>query len=250
MSRAIASEPVQRTILVVEDDADLRDLITYNLRSEDYHVLTAADGVTALDIARQQPVSLVLLDLMLPRLDGLDVCRQLRARPETASVPIVMLTARGEETDKVVGLEVGADDYVTKPFSWKELRARIRAQLRRGEQTSVNNGGQHEHAPIEGNPILATGDMRIDIDRREVHRGEREIELPARLFDLLVYMVRNKGLVLTRDRLLQHVWGYDYAGDTRTVDVHMRWLREKVEDDPANPALVQTVRGVGYRFKG
>ncbi|MGZ3665375.1 MAG: response regulator [Ktedonobacterales bacterium] len=240
---------MQRIILVVEDDIDLRDLITYNLRGEGYVVLTAADGVTALDIARQNPVSLVLLDLMLPRLDGLDVCRQLRARPETASVPILMLTARGEETDKVVGLEVGADDYVTKPFSWKELRARIRAQLRRGEQNSANTVGQHEPAANESR-IFNVGDLHIDVDRREVHRGEREIELPARLFDLLVYMVRNKGLVLTRDRLLQHVWGYDYAGDTRTVDVHMRWLREKIEDDPATPTLVLTVRGVGYRFKG
>ena len=243
------SEHVQRTILVVEDDADLRDLITYNLRGEGYFVLTAADGVTALEIARQNPISLVLLDLMLPRLDGLDVCRQLRAKPETASVPILMLTARGEETDKVVGLEVGADDYVTKPFSWKELRARIRALLRRGEQATANAAGHHEPTADESR-VLTTGDLRIDVDRREVHRGEREIELPARLFDLLVYMVRNKGLVLTRDRLLQHVWGYDYAGDTRTVDVHMRWLREKLEDDPATPLLVQTVRGVGYRFKG
>ena len=243
------SEHVQRTILVVEDDADLRDLITYNLRGEGYFVLTAADGVTALEIARQNPISLVLLDLMLPRLDGLDVCRQLRAKPETASVPILMLTARGEETDKVVGLEVGADDYVTKPFSWKELRARIRALLRRGEQATASAAGHHEPTADESR-VLTTGDLRIDVDRREVHRGEREIELPARLFDLLVYMVRNKGLVLTRDRLLQHVWGYDYAGDTRTVDVHMRWLREKLEDDPATPLLVQTVRGVGYRFKG
>ncbi len=249
MTPAIESEHAQRAILVVEDDADLRDLITYNLRGEGFVVLTAADGVTALDIARQNPVSLVLLDLMLPRLDGLDVCRQLRARPETAQVPILMLTARGEETDKVVGLEVGADDYVTKPFGWKELRARIRALLRRGEQASAPPATQRKPAAEESR-VLTTGDLHIDLDRREVRRGEREIELPARLFDLLVYMVRNKGLVLTRDRLLQHVWGYDYAGDTRTVDVHMRWLREKIEDDPATPLLVQTVRGVGYRFKG
>jgi DNA-binding response OmpR family regulator len=238
----------QRTILIVEDDAPLRDTIAYNLRGEGYLVLTAADGVAALDIARQNPISLVLLDLMLPRLDGLDVCRQLRSRPETAQTPILMLTARGEETDKVVGLELGADDYVTKPFSWKELRARVRALLRRGEQTPLV--AQMEVGPHEDGRVLTSGDLRIDVDRREVRRGEREIELPARLFDLLVYMVRNRGLVLTRDRLLQHVWGYDYAGDTRTVDVHMRWLRERLEDDPANPQLVLTVRGVGYRFKG
>jgi two-component system alkaline phosphatase synthesis response regulator PhoP len=238
---------VERTILVVEDDDVLRDTIAYNLRGEGYLVLTAADGVMALEAARQNPVSLVLLDLMLPRLDGLDVCRQLRTRAETATTPILMLTARGEETDKVVGLEMGADDYVTKPFSWKELRARVRALLRRGEQSAGPAGA--ESAADEGR-VLQSGDLRIDVDRREVTRGERQIELPARLFDMLVYMVRNKGLVLTRDRLLQHVWGYDYAGDTRTVDVHMRWLREKIEDDPANPQLVQTVRGVGYRFKG
>jgi DNA-binding response OmpR family regulator len=237
----------QRTILVVEDDAPLRDTIAYNLRGEGYLVLTAADGVTALDVARQNPVSLVLLDLMLPRLDGLDVCRQLRSRPETAQTPILMLTARGEETDKVVGLELGADDYVTKPFSWKELRARVRALLRRGEQAPPL--AQPEPGAQADGRVLTSGDLRIDVDRREVRRGEREIELPARLFDLLVYMVRNRGLVLTRDRLLQHVWGYDYAGDTRTVDVHMRWLRERLEDDPAAPQLVLTVRGVGYRFK-
>lgn len=240
----------RRTILVIEDDEALRDTLVYNLRGEDYAVLTAADGVTGLDLARRQAVSLVLLDLMLPRLDGLEVCRQLRARPETAGTPILMLTARGEETDKVVGLELGADDYVTKPFGWAELRARIRALLRRGEQSTIGA----TNLPIEGAPpegrVLTAGDLRIDVDRHEVQRGEREIELPARLFDLLVYLVRNKGLVLTRDRLLQHVWGYDYAGDTRTVDVHVRWLRERVEDDPAHPTLVQTVRGVGYRFKG
>lgn len=245
---------VPRTILVVEDDTALRDTIAYNLRGEGYTVLTAADGITALEIARQHVVSLVLLDLMLPRLAGLDVCRQLRAKPESANIPIMMLTARSEEIDKVVGLEVGADDYVTKPFSWKELRARVRALLRRGEHAASAPAESATQAASGSDGaesrVLTAGDLRIDVDRREVRRGEREIELPARLFDLLVYMVRNRGLVLTRDRLLQHVWGYDYAGDTRTVDVHMRWLREKVEDDPAAPLLVQTVRGVGYRFKG
>src|SRR5579885_2514518 len=247
--QAANSPTIPRTLLVVEDDGALRDTIAYNLRREGYHVVTAADGVAALRLAQQQPPALVLLDLMLPRLDGWDVCRQLHAQPETARVPILMLTARGEETDKVIGLELGADDYVTKPFSWKELRARVRALLRRGEHApAAANAGAESAA--EGGRILASGDLRIDVDRREVRRGEREIELPARLFDLLVYLVRNKGLVLTRDRLLQHVWGYDYTGDTRTVDVHMRWLREKLEDDPANPQLLLTVRGVGYRYKG
>ncbi len=235
---------MDRTILVVEDDSVLRDAIVYNLRNEGYQVVTAEDGVAALEVARDQPLSLVLLDIMLPRLSGLDVCRELRARPETANTPIMMLTARGEETDKVVGLELGADDYVTKPFGWKELHARVRALLRRGENTQGAGSAIGEAAQ----PLRA-GDVRIDVDRREVRRGERVIELPARLFDLLVYLVRNKGLVLTRDRLLQNVWGYEYAGDTRTVDVHVRWLREKIEDDPADPKLIQTVRGVGYRFK-
>ena len=240
---------MERTILVVEDDSALRDTIAYNLRGEGYMVLTAADGISALEITHQNPVSLVMLDLMLPRLDGLDVCRQLRTRTETANTPILMLTARGEETDKVIGLELGADDYVTKPFSWKELRARVRALLRRGEHTPATTSTTVENTG-EDRRILTAGDLHIDVDRREVRRGDREIELPTRLFDLLVYLVRNKGLVLTRDRLLQHVWGYDYAGDTRTVDVHMRWLREKLEDDPASPQLLLTVRGVGYRYKG
>jgi DNA-binding response OmpR family regulator len=239
-----------RTILVVEDDAVLRETIAYNLRGEGYAVLTAADGVVALELARQQAVALVLLDLMLPRLDGLEVCRQLRAQPATARVPILMLTARGEETDKVVGLELGADDYVTKPFAWSEVRARIRALLRRSEAADSAAPAAGETARGAGANVLVAGDLRIDSDRREVTRGARQIELPARLFDLLVYMVRNRGTVLTRDRLLERVWAYEYTGDTRTVDVHIRWLREKLEDDPAHPTLIQTVRGVGYRFKG
>lgn len=239
----------ERTLLVVEDDAALRDTMMYTLRREGYRVLVASDGVTALEVARQQPPALVILDLMLPRLDGLDVCRQLRSRPETARTPILMLTARGEESDVVVGLEMGADDYVTKPFSWNELRARIRALLRRGEQPlaeASDDAGQSQ----PGAHIMTAGDIRIDEDRREVFKRGQPIELQARLFDLLAYMVRNRGTVLTRDRLLQHVWGYEYDGDNRTVDVYVRWLREKLEDDPATPQLILTVRGVGYRFKG
>ncbi|MGH2486003.1 MAG: winged helix-turn-helix domain-containing protein, partial [Ktedonobacterales bacterium] len=185
--------------------------------------------------------------LMLPRMDGLEVCRRIRSRPESAQTPILMLTARGDETDKVVGLEMGADDYVTKPFSWQELRARIRALMRRGEQAQDSAVATPETG--DGG-VLAAGGLRIDTMRHEVTRDGQEIELPARLFDLLVYMVRNNGLVVTRDRVLQQVWGYDYAGDTRTIDVHVRWLREKIEQDPANPRLIVTVRGVGYRFKG
>jgi DNA-binding response OmpR family regulator len=233
----------QRTILVVEDDVPLRDALAYNLRADGYQVLVASDGVTALEIARHKPVSLVLLDLMLPRLDGLEVCRQLRSKPETADLAILMLTARVEETDLIVGLELGADDYVTKPYAWNELRARIRALLRRGGQKGAVD-------PADGVRQLSAGDLRVDLDRREVLRRGEEITLPARLFDLLVYFMRNRGHVLTRDRMLEKVWGYDYEGLSRTIDVHIRWLRERIEDDPANPQLIQTVRGVGYRFKG
>ena len=237
----------QRPILVVEDDDDLRETLAYNLRVEGYETLLAADGVAALELARRQPVALVILDVMLPRLDGLSVLRQLRARPETAALPVLMLTARAEESDIVVGLELGADDYVTKPFSWNELRARLRALLRRGGPRA--NGDEAASGQERSEPITV-GDLRIDEDRREARRGDRLIELPPRLFDLLLYLARRPGAVQTRGRLLEHVWGYDYAGDTRTVDVHVRWLREKVEDDPANPQLIQTVRGVGYRLKG
>lgn len=233
------------TILLVEDEMTLRDTLAYRLRTEGYQVITAADGFTALEAVRKAHPDLLILDLMLPGLDGLEVCKQVRAHPETASSPIIMLTARTEESDKILGLELGADDYVTKPFSWPELRARIRTQLRRVEQAgndSMNNS--------EKQGVIETEDLRIDLDRREVWRGEQSVELAARLFDLLVYFVQHRGIVLTRGRLLEHVWGYDYVGDTRTVDVHVRWLREKVEDDSSNPRLVLTVRGVGYRFKG
>ena len=237
----------QRPILVVEDDDDLRETLAYNLRADGYETLLAADGVAALELARRQPVARVILDVMLPRLDGLSVLRQLRARPETAAIPVLMLTARAEESDIVVGLELGADDYVAKPFSWNELRARLRALMRRGGPRA--NGEDAASASAQSEPITI-GDLHIDEDRREVRKGDRLIELPPRLFDLLLYLARRPGTVLTRGRLLEHVWGYDYAGDTRTVDVHVRWLREKIEDDPANPQLIQTVRGVGYRLKG
>lgn len=231
-------------ILLVEDDPTLRDTLAYRLRAEGYQVITAADGPSALEAVRKAHPDLLLLDLMLPGLDGLEVSKQVRARPETASIPIIMLTARTAESDKIIGLELGADDYVTKPFSWPELRARIRAQLRRGDQATQESST----AMREG--VLEADGLHIDLDRREVRRGEIEIALTARLFDMLVYFVRHRGVVLTRGHLLEHVWGYDIGGDTRTVDVHIRWLREKIEEDPANPRLILTLRGVGYRFKG
>ncbi len=233
------------TILLVEDEATLRDTLAYRLRHEQYHVVTAADGMRAVEAARKTRPDLIILDLMLPGMDGLEVCKQVRAMPETASAAIIMLTARVEESDKILGLELGADDYVTKPFSWPELRARIRTQLRRRDQAAPDTPTSADHR----GSIEADG-LRMDLDRRQVWVHDQEVELAARLFDLLAYLVQHRGIVLTRSRLLEHVWGFDYTGDSRTVDVHIRWLREKIEDDPSNPRLVQTLRGVGYRFKG
>jgi two-component system alkaline phosphatase synthesis response regulator PhoP len=189
---------------------------------------------------------------MLPGVDGLEVCRQLRREDNTATVPIIMLTAKSDEIDKVVGLEVGADDYVTKPFGRRELLARVRALLRRADYPSNTEErlsspeSDVESPPVSRNRELVAGPLRIDLASRQVNCRGQDLELQPKQFDLLTYLVRNRGTVLTRDQLLHNVWGYDYAGDTRTVDVHIRWLREKLEADPANPKLIQTVRGVGY----
>lgn len=241
-----------RKILVVDDEVVLLEAIVYNLEQSGYQVLTAADGISALEIVHQEMPDLVVLDIMLPRMDGLEVCRQLRRNDRTATLPIIMLTARGDEIDKVVGLEVGADDYVTKPFSRHELLARIRAHLRRAEYpTTGNEYGSVEESPerVAQRSELSAGPLRIDQAGRRVHCRGQDLELQPKQFDLLTYLVRNRGTVLTRDQLLHNVWGYDYAGDTRTVDVHIRWLREKLEEKPASPRLIQTVRGVGYVFR-
>ncbi len=240
-----------RKILVVDDEAVLVETIAYNLEQAGYQVITAADGVSALEAARREEPDLVVLDIMLPEMDGLEVCRQLRREAATATTPIIMLTAKGDEIDKVVGLEVGADDYVTKPFGRRELLARVRALLRRADYpTSEEAAGQSAASEVpRPNRELVAGPIRIDLAGRRVISREQELELQPKQFDLLTYLVRNRGTVLTRDQLLHNVWGYDYAGDTRTVDVHVRWLREKIEEDPANPRLIQTVRGVGYCFR-
>jgi DNA-binding response OmpR family regulator len=243
---------VARKILVVDDEPILVETIDYNLKQAGYQVITVADGASALEAARRETPDLIILDIMLPEMDGLEVCRQLRRESNTATTPIMMLTAKGDEIDKVVGLEVGADDYVTKPFGRRELLARVRALLRRAEYPPASE----EHiiqetsgeVPRPGRELVADP-LRIDLAGRRVFSRGQELELQPKQFDLLVYLVRNRGTVLTRDQLLQNVWGYDYVGDTRTVDVHVRWLREKIEEDPANPQLIQTVRGVGYRFK-
>lgn len=221
-------------ILLVEDDATVRDTLALNLRAEGYEVHTAEDGEIGLRLARELDLDLVVLDVMLPQLDGLTVCRLIRRESQ---VPIVLLTARGTEADKIIGLETGADDYIVKPFSLGEFLARVRAALRRVRV-------------VEASSDLTSGDLRLNLIARRVYHGEKEIQLAPREFDLLATLMRNRGAVLTREMLLVTVWGDDYLGDTRTVDVHVSWLRKKIESDPSNPERIQTVRGVGYRFEG
>jgi two-component system, OmpR family, response regulator len=232
----------QNNILVVEDDKTLLDVLRYNLVKEGYKVITASDGLQGLETARTEKPDLVILDLMLPKLDGLEVCRLLR---KDMIVPILMLTAKVDEIDKIVGLEIGADDYMTKPFSMRELLARVRAMLRRTEMVKqqVTLGEASE------SPIVQAGDIEIDLSRHIVKNKDRLIELNPKEFDLLVFLIRNQEQVFNRDTLLAKVWGYDYAGETRTVDVHMRWLRQKIEDNPDLPRYLVTVRGVGYKFE-
>jgi DNA-binding response OmpR family regulator len=225
-----------KKILVVEDDRTLLDLLRYNLEKEGHEVVTAMDGGEAIDRARSSPPDAIVLDIMLPVLNGLEVCRILR---KEMSVPIIMLTARDDEIDKISGLDAGADDYMTKPFSMRELLARVRAILRR---TDIQ-------IPASDTPLRA-GMVEIDVARHTVNRGGSILSLTPKEFDLLTFLARNKGLVFSRDQLLEKVWGYDFAGDTRTVDVHVRWLRSKIEDDPDEPRHLLTVRGVGYKLEG
>jgi DNA-binding response OmpR family regulator len=233
-----------QTILIIDDDIVLVETLVYNLEQAGYQVVTAHDGVHALAILAQIHPDLILLDVMLPEMDGLEVCRAVRREPETATTPLIMLTARGDEIDKVVGLEVGADDYVTKPFGRRELLARIRTLLRRAAPSAFS---EHEAAVLSQEVIA--GPLRIDTAGRRVWCRGISLDLQPKQFDLLVYLVRNQGRVMTRSTLLHHIWGYDYLGDTRTIDVHIRWLREKLEEDASHPVLLQTVRGVGYVFR-
>ena len=230
-------------ILVVEDDQTLLEVLRYNLAGEGYDVITAVDGAQALEAVESQRPDLIVLDVMLPSLDGLEVCRILRKKGMT--MPILMLTARVDEVDKIAGLELGADDYMTKPFSMRELLARVRAMLRRMDMTQREAVSQQEAAP----PITA-GDLEIDTSRHRVSLGGAPIGLSPKEFELLSFLARNRGQVFSRDVLLDRVWGYEYVGDTRTVDVHVRWLRQKIEADPSNPTYLLTVRGVGYKFEG
>jgi DNA-binding response OmpR family regulator len=227
---------MSRTILVVDDEQTLRETLVEALESEGYRVVSAADGREALTRFRADHPDLVLLDLMLPELSGIEVCRIIRAE---SGVPIVMLTAKDAELDKVVGLELGADDYVTKPFSLRELTARIRALFRRSET-------QATEAPPA---LIDLGRVQVDLAGHRLLREGRPVPLKPKAFELLAFLVRHPGRVFTRDQLLEHVWGYDYAGETRTVDVHVHWLRAEIEEDPGSPQLLHTVRGVGYGFR-
>ena len=236
-------------ILIVEDEPTLLETLEYNFQRQGYEVSTADDGLLALDKARLERPDVIVLDVMLPGLDGNEVCRMLR---QEMSVPILMLTARTDEVDKVVGLEVGADDYLTKPFSMRELMARVKALLRRVRlirEEVTAQAGQAEESSRAGQ-VLNFDELTIDLSRREISRGEGTVPMKPKEFDLLVFLARNRGIVLSRDLILERVWGWDYIGDSRTVDVHVRWLREKIEPDPTHPVRIVTVRGIGYRFEG
>jgi len=233
------------TILVVEDEPALRDTLSYNLKKDGFTVETVGDGRAALDSARMLRPDLIVLDLMLPEIDGFEVCRILRREMTT---PILMLTARDDEIDRVVGLEVGADDYLTKPFSMRELMARVKAQLRRSRllreelEKTVATQSTHEK--------LSFGNLVINLTRREVILNDEPLPLKPQEYDLLLFFAEHRGQMLSREFILERVWGWDYIGDSRTVDVHVRWLRQKIEADAGEPKRIVTVRGGGYRFEG
>ena len=224
-------------IYAVEDEVHIQQLIKFNLEASGYKVLCFENGERLLEEVKSTIPDLFLLDLMLPGIDGLEICRQLRADPRTRTIPIIMLTAKSEEFDKVLGLELGADDYLTKPFSIRELAARVKALLRRASST----------APAEVDTIKHR-DISIDLARHEVYKNGKTLEMPLKEFELLKILLLNKGKVLSRELLLDKIWGFDYLGETRTVDVHIRYIRQKIEDDDSKPVYIETVRGIGYRF--
>ena len=228
-------------ILIVEDELTLQETLAYNLKHQGYEVFTTSNGDTAIAKAKELEPDLILLDIMLPGIDGFEVCRILR---KDMTVPILMLTARDDEIDRVVGLEVGADDYLTKPFSMRELIARVKALLRRVRIMQSKNENAEQHKTHEFTNLV------IDESRHEVSLDGKPLNLKPKEYDLLLYLARHRGLILSREQILEEVWGWDYFGDSRTVDVHIRWLREKIEKDPAKPKRVITIRSAGYRFEG
>ena len=233
------------TILIVEDEPALRDTLAYNLKKDGFIVEAVGDGRSALESARRLKPDLIVLDLMLPEIDGFEVCRILRKEMTT---PILMLTARDDEIDRVVGLEVGADDYLTKPFSMRELLARVKAQMRRARFMREELGRPNE--PENQQEQLKFDDLIVNLTRREVTFDGEPLALKPKEYELLEFFASHKGQMLSRQFILERVWGWDFIGDSRTVDVHVRWLRQKIEDNPAKPTRIVTVRGGGYRFEG
>ena len=232
-------------ILVVDDEISLQETLSYNLKKQGYDVVTTGDGLEAISLANEIKPDLIILDIMLPGLDGFEVCRILR---QEMSTPVLMLTARDDEIDRVVGLEVGADDYLAKPFSMRELSARVKAILRRVRLDRDEITSMEGAAPRGG--IMTFGNLRIDTVRREISIDEEVVHFKPKEYELMVCFGQHQGQVLTREFVLENVWGWDFIGDSRTVDVHVRWLREKIELIPANPRRIITVRGAGYRFEG
>lgn len=224
-----------KKVLIVDDEEHIRELIKFNLEKNGYKTITASTGKEGLEIAKERQVDLIILDLMLPEVDGFEVCKEIRKEHTISSIPIIMLTAKGEEIDKILGLELGADDYMTKPFSVRELVARVKAQLRRNNKTIDEN-------------LIKFGDISVNLQTREVKKSDKKVELTLKEFEILKLLIKNKGKILTREMLLDRIWGYEYIGETRTVDVHIRHLRQKIENDDKNPMYVQTIRGVGYKF--
>ena len=230
---------MKNSVLIAEDEKPISDIIKFNLEKEGYEIITAYDGEDALKKALNEQLELIILDIMLPSMDGFEICKRVR---EKSSVPIIMVTAKEEEVDKILGLELGADDYITKPFSIRELVARVKANVRRQEM-NINADQQEKE-------IIKNKDLSIDLMKYEVKKGSTSIDLTVREFELLKFLAKQKDQVFSREQLLERVWGYEYYGDIRTVDVTVRRLREKVEDDSSNPTYIMTKRGVGYYFKG
>ena len=240
---------MSKRVLVVEDEKNIVDILTFNLQREGYETLSAMDGQTGLDLALREDPDLILLDLMLPRMDGFDVCRNVRA--QNRSTPIIMLTAREEETDKVLGLELGADDYITKPFSMRELLARVKANIRRTDMMAGQTAAVSTEAPAASGDLLDRGRIQVDLETLTAYKDGATLDLTQREFELLKYMATEPGRVFSRETLMENVWNYEgYVGDVRAVDVAVRRLREKLEDDPASPAFILTRRGQGYLFHG
>ena len=223
-------------ILVVDDEENIVEIIKYNLLSSGYDVITCNNGIDAVNLAINERPNLILLDLMIPGKDGYDVCKEIRTKSEVKNISIIMLTAKSEEFDKILGLELGADDYITKPFSVRELLARVKAVLRR------------VGAKEEQSDIMVFGDLSANFEKREIRIKGKKIDLTLKEFELLEMLIKNRGKILRREMLLDKIWGYEYIGETRTVDVHIRYLRKKIEDDDKNPKFIETIRGVGYRF--